>query len=75
MTISRYIKFAMAYMVRYQKISTLIPTVKYIQGLYMNRGFRIKSILVDNQFEPMRGAITTKKYNYIFCPRGNMFQI
>ena len=61
MTIIRHIKFSMAQMVRDQKMSTFIPIARSIQGFYMKGGFIIKFILMENQFEPMRGTLATEK--------------
>ena len=58
--IRRHIKFFTAHIIRDQNILTLIPIVRPIHGFYMKQSFIIKSILVDNQFGPMFGVITTE---------------
>ena len=51
----------MAQMVMYQKMLKFVPIVKYTQRFYIKGGFIIKSILMENQFESMRGSLATEK--------------
>ncbi len=57
MTISRNIKFGTAEMILNQKNSTLIAAIKQVKQIYMRRGFIIHTILLDGQFESLRGDI------------------
>jgi hypothetical protein len=55
MSISRHIKFGTAEMIKSQKAPTLLAGIKQIKCAYLKRGFNITHILLDGQFEPLRG--------------------
>ncbi len=55
MTISRHIKFGTAEMIKSQTSATLLTAIKQVKSAYVKRGFNITHLLVDGQFEPLRG--------------------
>jgi hypothetical protein len=56
MTISRDIKFGMAEMITSEKATMLLTAIKYVHSsYYMKCGFKTMHILLDKQFEPIRG--------------------
>ena len=57
MTISQHIKFGTAGRLATMKTSHIIEHFKKIIGLYIVRGFRVRIMLADNQFESMRDDI------------------
>lgn len=57
MTISRGVKFGTAQMVSDQKADTLLMAIKQVKAVYSRRGFVIETILMDGQFEPLRGGL------------------
>ena len=57
-TMSRNIKFSTAELMVDQKHETLIDHVKRIQHVYMKRGFRINTFLMDGQFDVIRGNLS-----------------
>jgi len=56
-SISCHIKFGTAEMIENMQSATLLRSVKQIKRLYMQRGFRLVDILMDGQFEPLRGDL------------------
>jgi len=57
MTISRHIKFGTAEMILDQKNKTILTAIKQVKSMYMRRGFIIQTLLMDGQFESLRGDI------------------
>ena len=57
MTISQHIKFGTAGRLATMKTDHIIAHFKKIIGLYIVRGFRVKIMIADNQFESMRDDI------------------
>ncbi len=55
MSISRHIKFGTAEMITTQKATTLMTAIKHVKSAYLQRGFKITHILLDGQFESLRG--------------------
>lgn len=55
--ISRHIQFGTAEMIGGMKAPALVGSVKLIQQVYMQCGFRIVNILMDGQFECIRGEL------------------
>jgi len=51
MTTSRAIHFGTAELIKNQKISTIMIAIKQVIEAYEARGFRIRHILADGQFE------------------------
>ena len=58
MTISRHIKFGSAGKLDNMKTGHILKHFKAPIGAYVTRGFKVTIMLVDNQFEPMRGDFT-----------------
>jgi hypothetical protein len=58
MTISRHIKFCTAEMLTNQKNQTILSAIKQVKKIYMKRGFQLKHMLVDGQFESMRAELS-----------------
>ena len=57
MSISRHIKFGTAKMLQNQKKNTILTAIKQIKSIYMLRGFVISTLLMDGQFESLRGDL------------------
>ena len=57
MTTSRAIHFGTAELIKNEKISTIMITIKQVIEAYEARGFRIRYILADGQFEHARKHI------------------
>ena len=57
MTISKHIKLGSGGRLTDMKNETMLKHFKSIIGAYSIRGFRVKIVLADNQFESMRGDI------------------
>ncbi len=51
MTVSRYIKFGTAVMIKNKSNKTVLAQIKAIQKVYMCRGFVITTLLMDGEFE------------------------
>lgn len=56
-TISRNIKFSTAELILDQKHETLLSSIKSVRNLYLKRGFAVKTVLMDGQFEVLRGDL------------------
>ena len=56
-TISRNIKFCTAELILDQKQETLFAAIKAVRNIYAKRGFAAKFILMDGQFEVLRGDL------------------
>jgi hypothetical protein len=56
-TISRHIKFGTVEMVKSQKATTLLAAVRQVKSAYNKRGFNITHMLVDGEFETLRGDV------------------
>ena len=57
MTVSRHIKFGTAEMLQNQQSKTMLAAIKQVKGIYMKRGFRLNVLLMDGQFEVLRGDL------------------
>ena len=57
-TMSRNIKFSTAELMIDRKHETLVDHVKQIQRVYMKRGFRIRTFLMDGQCDVIRGDLS-----------------
>ena len=53
MTISRHLKFGTAEMLKNQKDPALLASIKQVNRIYAKRGFRIRHLLMDGQFESL----------------------
>ncbi|GAX11354.1 hypothetical protein FisN_22Lu047 [Fistulifera solaris] len=58
-TISRYIKFGTVEMIRNRTAKTLLNGIEQVYGHYLKRGFKITHLLMDNEFEPLRGDLAS----------------
>jgi hypothetical protein len=56
-TVSRNIRFCTAEMIPNQNGTTLITGLKQVKAIYAKRGFIITSVLMDGQFDSLRGDI------------------
>ena len=56
-TMSRNLKFSTAELMLDQKQATMVEHVKRIQRIYVKRGFRIAIMLMDGQFDVIRGDL------------------
>jgi hypothetical protein len=54
-TISRHIKFGTVEMIKSRSAATLIAAVKQVRSAYVKRGFKVTHMLVDGEFETLRG--------------------
>jgi hypothetical protein len=57
-TISRNIKFRTFKVLKNQKSGTPLAAIKSVKRLYMQQGFQITHLLMDGQFEPLRGDLS-----------------
>lgn len=55
MTISRDINFGTAVMLRNQQGKTILEAIRQLKQIYGKRGFNLSVILMDGQFESLRG--------------------
>ena len=46
-------------MLQTQQDKTLLKAIKQVRAVYMKRGFRVKNILLDGQFECLHGELST----------------
>ena len=56
-TISRNIKFCTAELLPNQSNKTFVTAVRHVHQLYAKRGFKITTLLMDGQFEAIRGEL------------------
>ena len=56
-TISRHIKFSTIEMLQNQQANTILTAIRQVKSVYMKRGFSITNLLMDGQFEHLRGAL------------------
>ena len=59
-SISRALKFGTVELVANQKMPTVLGAVKHIHALYTKRGFKIKFVLADGEFESLRSTVPRK---------------
>ena len=57
MTISRNIRFATSEFLKNQASTTIMASIKQVKRIYSLRGFRITAMVMDGQFENLRGAL------------------
>jgi hypothetical protein len=57
MTVSRYIKFGTVEALQDQTAKTILGAIKKVKSVYMKRGFKISVLLMDGQFETLRGDL------------------
>jgi hypothetical protein len=56
-SISRNLKFGTAEMIANRQRKTVFKAVEHVCNLYRNRGFSVKFMLMDNEFECIRGDL------------------
>jgi hypothetical protein len=59
MTISRKVKFGTAEMPQNQQNKTILTAIKQVKNMYMKRGFNLTTLLMDGQFESLRGDLAS----------------
>jgi hypothetical protein len=69
-TISRNIKFCTVQLIPDQKSKTLVHAVWHVRATYMKRGFEIESLLMDGQFETIRGDLAEMQITLNTVARG-----
>jgi hypothetical protein len=52
-SISSVIKFGTVELLKDQKMVTVLGTIGHFHGLYAKRGFRVETLLMDGEFEPL----------------------
>jgi hypothetical protein len=57
-SISRSIKFCSAELLLNRQAGTILAGIKRIDNLYKKRGFSLTTLLMDGEFEPLRGDVT-----------------
>lgn len=62
-TISRNLKFGTTERLHTQTGDVLFKCLKQVVGHYHQRGFRVTDVLMDGQFEPLRGDLATLGIN------------
>jgi hypothetical protein len=70
-TISHHIRFVTSDMVTNQKAQTLISSIKQVCTHYAQRGFRITTMILDGQFEPLRGNLADLNIALETCGHDN----
>jgi hypothetical protein len=55
--ISRSIKFCSAELLLNRQVATILTSIKRIASLYKKRGFTLTTLLMDGEFEPLRGDL------------------
>ena len=54
MTIYRHIGFGKFENINYEKTSTLVQSLLQVKRLYKRRGFKIQTVIMDCQFDPIK---------------------
>ena len=57
-TISRNVKFGTSELITGQKAGVLMTAIKQVQDIYTKRGFKVDTLLMDGQFEPLRAPLS-----------------
>jgi hypothetical protein len=58
-TISRYIKFGTTEVLQNQQSKTILHAIRQVLAVYKKRGFIVTTLLMDGQFETLRGELAT----------------
>jgi hypothetical protein len=53
MSVSRHIKFGTAEMITSETSKTLLTAITQVKRAYAQRGFALRTMLLDGQFEPL----------------------
>jgi hypothetical protein len=56
-SISRHSKFGTAEMLKSESAAQLLVSIKLVTQTYATRGFLVTRMMVDGQFEPLRGEL------------------
>ena len=56
-TISRHIHFGTVEMIANRRADTVLNSIKSVLHIYKQRGFNVSHLLMDGEFEPLRGAL------------------
>ena len=56
-SISQFIKFGTLELLPSQKMGDILTAIIHIKEIYMKRGFKIDIMLMDGEFEPLRGEL------------------
>ena len=56
-SISQFIKFGTVKLLPGQKMGAILTAIKHIKEIYIKRGFKIDIMLMDGEFEPLRGEL------------------
>ena len=56
-TISRHIHFGTVEMIANRQMDTILKSIKAVTAIYQQRGFQVTHLLLDGEFEPLRGAL------------------
>jgi hypothetical protein len=57
MTVSRSLKFGTVKMIQNRKSKSLLTAIENVKSLYTKRGIRFHTMLMDNEFENLRGEL------------------
>jgi hypothetical protein len=60
-TISRHIHFSTVEMLHNRKSETVLNAIKQVNAVYQKRGFNITHMLIDGEFDCLRGALSALK--------------
>lgn len=58
-TISHSIRFGTAEMLANRQASTILTAIKQVRNVYAQRGFRITTMILDGEFETLRGDLAS----------------
>ena len=62
-TMSHHVKFGTAEMLQNQQSKKILRAIKQVKSVYMKRGFKISTLLMDGQFESIRGDLAEMQIN------------
>ena len=63
-TVSHHLKFTTASPLTARTTGQVLRELKIVFGIYKKRGFKVKEIRVDPEFNPLRDDFTTMGINY-----------
>jgi hypothetical protein len=64
-TISRYLKFGTVEALKERTATQIMRCIKTVRGVYNKRGFRIRTILANGEFEALRGSLLEDEHGRI----------
>jgi hypothetical protein len=56
-TLSHHIRFGTAEMLANRKAPTILTAIKQVRNIYLQRGFQIATMILDGEFETLRGDL------------------